>query len=428
MISVRNHRRPSNGNKPSIYSLLFFIIILLSLQSCAFIEDLFSGKDKKEPKERPDEKKKVEIRELEWEDVTDAEEVIRNYPDRTDDKEEIFDVLCLLPFSGANQEKGRSLYTGIKMAAKGAAASINIRITTFDIARIARNADGLREILTSPEFDLVISPYSTDDVNNMIELSRGSGAVVLSPWNTSSSIKKFSRYVQLNPGLESHFSGMVDWTTREFGVNRTLVVSHKKDARLVELIQDQAAGLEDFFTSSNPKEDIQDLGQLIVSKNVEAIIIPSWRSSDEAYFLSLLSAINAARRGQAVSVFVLSSWMDNSNINYDQFNGMNLHFTSSRFVNSESRAVQRFDEQYIDQFHFFPENDVYYGHDVYLMVMDWLSQYKSDLADQLINYECRDCFFRYDFVNKISDEGQSYILNDHVDIISFKDFQYHRLN
>src|SRR5680860_6171 len=406
MISVPSRRQPSNGNNLRFSGIFLMICLVISFQSCGFIEDLFQGKEKKSRTEKPVEKDKVEIREIDWEDVTDAEDVIRNYPDKTEEKQDIYDVLCLLPFNGIHLDKGRSLYSGIKMASKNANPGVNIRFTTFDISRMNGQPEILRKILSTQQFDLVISPYSTEDVNQVIEISQGSGAVVLSPWNTSPSIKRFSRYIQLNPGLESHFRGMVDWTAREYGTERTLIVGNKKDTRLVEMIQEETSGLENYYTASNPKEDIANLGELISSKNIKAIIVPSWRTSDEAYFLSLLSAINAARGFQTISVFVLSSWMNNNNINYDQFSGLNLHFTSSRFVNSESRAIQRFEDRYIDKNHYFPNDDVYYGHDIYLMVMEWLTQYQNKIADQVINYKCNDCFFRYDFSETISDEGQ----------------------
>lgn len=428
MISVPSHQRPLNGNSSGLAGKILLICLVFSIQSCAFIEDLFQGKKEKPRTEKPKEKEKVVIQEIEWEDVTDLEEIIRNYPDKTEEKQNIYDVLCLLPFSGTDQDKGRSLYAGIKMAANDAHPAVNIRITTFDATRLDAQPEALRKILSTPEFDLIISPYSTDDVNRVIDLTQGSGAVVLSPWNTSTSIHKFAKYVQLNPGLEAHFSGIVDWTAREYGADRTLVVGHKKDANLVDMLKEHTSDLENYYTSSSPKEDIHHLERLIESKNVKAIIIPSWRSSDEAYFLSLLSAINAARVGRTISVFVLSSWMNNDNINYSQFSGMDLHFTSSRFVNTDSRTFQRFESQFIDRYHYFASEEVYYGHDIFLMLSNWFSKEQSKMPDQIINNDCRDCFFRYDFVEKISESGQPFITNDHVDIISFRDFEYRRVN
>lgn len=428
MISVPNHRQRSNGNRSRIPAILLVIILAGSLQGCAFLEDLFQGEKKKPRTEKPDEKTEVEIREIEWEDVTDEEEVIRNYPDKTEDREDIFDVLCLLPFNGANKDKGRSLYAGIKMAANDIDTRINLRITTLDISRLVGEPETLRKLLSIPQFDVILTPYATDNVNKVIDLVQGSGSLVVSPWNTSPSIKRFDHYLQLNPGLESHFSGMVDWTAREFGAPQTLIVSNKKDMSSVKTLQKDNPQLESYYTALNPTEDIPKLEELIASKNVEAIIIPSWRSSDEAYFLSLLSAINAARGFRTISVVVLSSWMDNNDINFDQYRGLNLHFTNSRFKNTESRVVQRLEDQYIREYNYFPDDEVFYGHDVYRMIVEWLTTYDRRIRNEIINYECPDCFFRYDFVDEVTDDGKSYILNDHVDIISLRNFQYNRVN
>lgn len=428
MTSVPNHRPRSNGNKSRLPGILIVVLLAFSLQGCAFLEDLFQGGKKKPRTEKPVEKKEVEIREVEWEDVTDEDGVITEYPDQTPEKEDIYDVLCLLPFNGSNQDRGRSLYAGIKLAAQEISPSVNVRITTLDISRLAGEPQALRQVLSMPDFDVIIAPYATNNVNRIIELAQGSGAVVLSPWNTSTSIRRYDQYIQLNPGLESHFKGMVEWTVREYGADQTLIVANKKDASSVGILQDAHSGLESYYTAVNPTQDIPKLEQLITSKNVEAIIIPSWRSSDEAYFLSLLSAVNAARGSRPLSVFVLSPWMNHDNINFEQYNGLNLHFTSSRYKNTDSRAVTRFEDQYIREFNYFADDDVYYGHDIYRMTLDWLTQYDHRIKQEIVNYECRDCFFRYDFVEEVTDDGRAYIQNDHVDIISLTNFQYHRVN
>ncbi len=429
MISVPNHRQRSNGNNTQrLTSLLVLMILGVSVQSCAFIEDLFQGKKKKPRTEEPDKDREVEIREVEWEDVTDEEGVIRNYPDKTEDKEEIYDVLCLLPFNGQHQDKGRALYAGFKMAAESILPEINIRVTALDISRLEREPEALRKVLSMPDFDVIVTPYGTDNLNQVVELTQGSGSLLVSPWNTSPSVNRFDRYIQLNPGLQSHFRGMVDWTVREYGTTSTLIVAHRKDAASVEILQADNPAIEHYYTDLNPKKDIPELEQLLASKDVNAIIIPSWRSSDQPYFLSLLSAINAAKGQQNLSVFVLSSWMDKADLNYDQYSGLNLHFTNSRFINTTSRQVVRFEDEYIREYNFFASDDVYYGHDIFRMISEWLTLYNRRITNEIVNYECRDCFFRYDFVDKVSESGKSFILNDHVDIISLSNFQYHRVN
>lgn len=428
MTSVQNHQRPLSGNSFPWAGIFIVVLLTFSLQGCAFLEDLFQGKDRRPTPQRPDEKKEVEIREVEWEDVTDEEGVITEYPDQTPEKEEIYDVLCLLPFNGNNKDRGRSLYAGIKMAAQELNPQVNIRVTTLDISRLIREPEALRKVLSVPDFDIIIGPYGTEDMKQVLELTQGSGAMVFSPWNTNPSIRGYNHYVQLNPGLESHFRGIVDWTAREYGVPQTLIVANKKDANSVAILQDAHNGLDSYYTAINPTEDIPILEEMIVSKDIQAIIIPSWRASDEAYFLSLLSAVNAARGNRTISVFLLSSWMNHDNINYEQYSGLRLHFTNSRFKNPNSRTVTRFEDQYIREFNYFADDDVFYGHDIFRMTLEMLSRYDRQIQKEIINYECRDCFFQYDFVEEMNEQGRPFILNDHVDIINLSNFQYHRLN
>ena len=433
MTLVKNHRRRLSGNKAGrfIKSCILFLLagmVVMNAQSCAFIEDLFG---KKEVKTRPVEKEKegeAEIGEVEWEDVTQEKDVIREYPQKADEEKEFFDVLCFLPFNGEHRQKGRDLYSGLKMAANEYRSDMKIRFTTFDVNNVRKEAETVRKLLSSPEFDMIIAPYATADVNQVIELAKGSGAVILSPWNTSSSVDRFAGYIQLNPGIESHFKHIADFSRREFGAARSMIIGARKDAQYVEMLQEFAPGLNAYYTSSNPMGHVEEIRNLIASKNIQSVIIPSWRSADESYFLSLLSAINSARESRKINVFMLASWMNNDKIQYEQFRGMNLHFTSSRFVDYQRKPIQRFDDAYYRQYAYFASEDVFYGHDIFLLASGIFQEFGYESAHQIINFDCRDCLFRYDFVNQVDREGHSFIQNDQVDIISWDNYEYQRVN
>lgn len=433
MILAKNHRRRSSGNKSgrssnTIVLYLLMFMVLVNVQSCAFIEDLFG---KKEEKTRPADKereRKDEVKEVEWEDVTKEEEVIREYPHKADEKKEFFDVLCFLPLNGDHMQKGRDLYAGLKMAANDYRSDLKIRFTTFDVNKVRKEPEIVRKLLSTPEFDMIIAPYATADVNQVIELAKGSGAVILSPWNTSSSVDRFKGYIQLNPGIESHFKHIADFSQREFGAGRSVIIGAKKDASSVEMLKQFSPGMNVYYTSSNPKNDFEEISHLISSKNIKSVIIPSWRSADESYFLSLLSTINSARQNQKINVFMLASWLNNDKIQYEQFRGMNLHFTNSRFIDYRRGAIQRFDDAYYQKFDFFATEDVYYGHDIFLLASGLFQKFGYESMDQIVNFECQDCLFRYDFVNQVESGGNSFIQNDQVDIISWENYQYQRVN
>jgi len=432
MTLAKNHPPRSSGNKKGLVNqavpYLLIFVVLLNLQSCAFIEDLFGKKEDTTRQVDREKKEKAEIKEIEWEDDTKEDEVVREYPDQLEDEKEFFDILCFLPFNGGNRQKGRDLYAGLKMAANEYAGELKLRFTTFDVEKLRSEPNVVRKLLSTPEFDMIIAPYGTSDVNQVVEMAKGSGATILSPWNTSASVDRFDHYVQMNPGIESHFRQIADYTRREFGESRSLIIGAKKDAPSVRMIQEIAPGIEVFYTSTDPKRDYEEMSYLIASKNIRSVIIPSWRSADESYFLSLLSTLNSARENQKINVFMLASWMNNDKIQYEQLRGMNLHFTSSRFVDYMRGPIQRFDDSYYRKFNYFASEDVLYGHDMFLIASGLFLEYGYQIPDQIVNFNCQDCLFRYDFVNQVDENGNSFILNDHVDIVSWKDYEYRRVN
>ena len=432
MILAKNHPRQSSGNKRrfvnQVVPLLLMFVVLLNLQGCAFIEDLFGKKEDTTRQVDREKIKDAEVKEVEWEDQTKEEEVVREYPDQLEEEKEFYDVLCFLPFNGSNRQKGRDLYAGLKMAANEYAGDLKLRFTTFDVEKLRSEPNVVRKLLATPEFDMIIAPYGTSDVNQVVEMAKGSGATILSPWNTSASVERFDRYVQINPGIESHFRQIASFTQRKFGEARTLIIGARKDAPSVKMIQKISPGIDVFYTSNDPKEDYEVMKDLIASKNIRSVIIPSWRSADESYFLSLLSALNSARDDQTLNVFLLASWMNNDKIQYEQLRGMNLHFTSSRFLDYMRGPIQRFDDSYYRKFNYFPSEDVLYGHDLFLIASGLFSKYGFRISDQIVNFDCQDCLFRYDFVDQVDENGNSFILNDHVDIVSWKDYEYRRVN
>lgn len=406
------------------------MLLAFSVQSCGFIEDLFGKKEVKVREEKRDGEEKAEVKEIKWKDITKDAEVIKKYPDREDlmgDKD-FFDVLCLLPLQGDHRNKGRAFYAGLKMAAENLTSPIKMRFTTLDAGRLSKEPEVMRKILDNPEFDLIVAPYATRDVNQVVDLSKGSGIPVFSPWNTSASVHSFPGYIQMSPGLDSHLRSMVQFTEREYGNDRTMIMAERKDASLVESIQKMSRGIKTYYTSNNPRENAKDIEELIGSGSIQAIIIPSWRSSDEAYFISLLSVLNAARNSRDINVFILSSWLNNDNVHYDQLRGLNLHFTNSRYVDFERNSIKRFEERFYNKYQYFADDDVFYGHDMFLLTRNLLGEYGYQIQKEIENFNCTDCFFKYNFIRSIGENKEEFILNDHVDIIAIKDFKFLRVN
>lgn len=425
MISVRNLRLPLNGSRIRI--ILCIIVLGTVLQSCVFLEDLFAEKSKKERKEEHEEEEDVTVKDVEWEDKTDEDQVVKEYPAKRSFENRTVNILFTMPFRGKRAEPTTSFYIGFKMAAEEYAGSKDYKISTLDIDDLTNSSRTMESIINPENTDLIIGPYSSVDVNRIIGFAKGSDIPLVSPWNTSTSVELYEEYIQLNTGLDEHLSEMADFATTQFGTERTLVLAEKKDSRLVDIMKKKEPLLPSYFTTSAPRDEIEDLSHILESRNVEAVIIPNWRLADESYLISLLSALNAARGERPLSVMALGTWMDNDNVSFDQFDGLHFHFTSSRFLNEVLPKVQRFDEKYFQKYNYFASEEVFYGYDIFYLLTGLIDRYDIEWVENIENVDCRDCFFEYDLIRG-EHEGQPYIFNDHVNIVSFQNFQYARAN
>ncbi|WP_236975652.1 hypothetical protein [Membranihabitans maritimus] len=425
MILVQSLLQQLNGNRFRI--ILYIVIVGISLQSCVFLEDLFAEKSKKERTGDREEKEDVTVKEMDWEDKTDEDEVVTEYPDESSFEGRSVNILFALPFQDKRADRTTSFYVGFKMAAEQYSGSRDYKVSSFDIDDLSKSTGSMETLIKPENADLIVGPYSSTDVNRVIGYAKNFHIPFVSPWNTSTTIDLYEEYIQLNTGLNAHLEEMAEFARNQFGSERSLILAERKDSRLVDIIKKEEPLIESYFTSSNPRDEIEDITNILESKDIRTVILPNWRSADESYLISLLSALNAARGNRLLSVLALGTWMNNDNVSFDQFDGLNFHFTSSRFLDEVSPKVQRLDEKYFQKYKYFASEEVYYGYDIFYLLTGLIDQYGIDWIQNIENSDCRDCFFKYDMI-KGEYEGQPYIFNDHVNIVSFRNFQYSRAN
>lgn len=427
MTLVPNHRPRLSGNRSG--TLLFLLLCAFSMQSCGFMDDLFKPKKEVKERERVEVEESVEVEEIKWRDVTRQDKVLEEYPvDEVAEEHRAVRVLCIFPFAGNMENRMSAFYSGFKQAGLNFTGDYTFDVTAMDIAEVLNTPSVLPKLIDRENADVIVLPYSSPNINEILKYAKRSNIPVISPWNTSNEVDFYKGYIKLNPDLNTHLNAMVEYAVRISTAANTLVLAEKKDANMVEHMLETNANIQHLYTSSNPKDDIFRIQNMMDAHGITSVIIPSWRSSDEAYFISLLSALNAARQGKVISVFALSSWMNSQKINFDQFAELNLHFTSSRFLDSTLPNVGRFEDNYYNEFKYFANESVFYGYDVFSIIAQLYSQYGYNWLLRVDEFSCRDCFFRYRLQETNNGNKASFFENSHVDIISLKDYQYNRVN
>ncbi len=94
-------------------------------------------------------------------------------------------------------------------------------------------------------------------------------------------------------------------------------------------------------------------------------IVPIY--DDESFVANFLRVLYSDTRdgfGQNVAVYGLPQWVDFTRINFDYYEGTNVHVSSSVFIDKLNPAVREFRRRFFERYAALPEDEAYVGYDV----------------------------------------------------------------
>lgn len=341
-------------------------------------------------------------------------------------------------------------YSGARMAldelrgSAGASFNVNVQDTRA-------KPETARLLTAAPEFNaahLVVGPYLKANVTTMTEAVRGRETVLISPYSASTGVTTNNpNYVQVNPTLETHMRSLIKHAYRTQNPERIVLVTGTdpgQQARLGYLHDEykvltggaDVAPLEELSLDLN--DATVELARYLGGRRKTVFIVPIYEDeSFVANFLRLLYTRTRDDFGRGVVVYGLPQWQDYTRINFDYYEGTNVHISSSVYVDPLDPAVRAFRRNFYERFAVLPQDEAYVGYDVtrYFLRMTAEHGTRFQYALEANPEDLLHTKFRFEPVAVVPAGASNFeratldrFENKFVNILRFKDYAFKRVN
>lgn len=340
-------------------------------------------------------------------------------------------------------------YSGAKLALDDlrGTSTVNYNVKVED----TQAADGkTKAIAASPSFaqsQIVIGPYLKNNVSTLAEAARGKETVLISPYSASGGISQNNpNYVQVNPTLETHMRSLLQHAFKTQGADRIVLVTGtdpNQKARLGYLQDEykiltgnaQVAPLEEIQVDMNNAGT--SLRQYMTGRKT-VFIVPVYE--DESFVANFLRVLYTETRddfGQNVAVYGLPQWVDFTRINFDYYEGTNVHVSNSVYVDKLNPAVREFRRRFYEQYAALPRDEAYVGYDVTRYFLRMMAEHgtRFQYALEANPEDLMHTRFRFQPVAVVPAGATNFeqsqldrFENKFVNILRFKDYAFKRVN
>lgn len=471
MILVPNHQRPLSGSKVLVFGFLLFAF------SCSTSKNINSKRETFKPEDNQQKliestRIQEEIDTIEWR-VLPAElfkplndpipltkdEVLKLKLYR--ENSEILDHYNLglyLPFFTSRfsntdinfnnrlTEWSFHFYNGLLMALdkeqpSSSKISLNVIDTEANPNILARKLSSVDE-----QPHLIIGPYRSVNVEKMNRFAIDSNIPFVSPYSGGAEWEgRNDTYIKLNPSLEVHFQNQLDYILKNYSAQQILVIGFEEiqEKNAIEILQsayshiNDSLGMTRLDTYILPDTAILapdfDLAAEMIDRNDSlAVMIPSW--TNESYILSILRNLSQLQSDTTnYVVFGMPQWKDFEHIDYSYYQKLNVHITSSFFLNEDHGEFANFRNKYFESFGFLPTNETYIGYDLGRFFIPILVEYGTrfyKFLDQFTN-EGIHTSFKFKPIYRVSENGNPEISrweNTYLNILKFTDYEFIKVN
>lgn len=388
---------------------------------------------------------------------TIGEEVLENEDNNatiTSKKLSSYNVALILPFlsdrfsttgSGLPQNSDWALgfYGGVRLALEDLEReNINVNLSVIDdrasetyVPQLLRNN---RDIQNA---NLIIGPYRREIAKQLADYVRNTDKVVMSPYTTSDSVTAVNpNYIQVNPSIQTHCQAITRHVRQHYRPEQVVLLCRSREEERLEYFQQENALISrgynvKRFTKYVVPDNVElNSGQLLslMKTDTTVFIVPSF--SSETFIASFLRKIDLAKRdNQTVVVYGMPQWMDYETIDFEYFERLNVHVSTSTFFNPLSPDVQFFKRRFFDRYGTIPQEEAFLGYDVTLFSLKMLSKYGTKFQYFLEKEPTQVLHTRFEFERVVNLPPNRYTTenlpvqrfeNKYVNILQFRDYQF----
>ncbi|MFK7934478.1 MAG: ABC transporter substrate-binding protein [Saprospiraceae bacterium] len=298
-----------------------------------------------------------------------------------------YNVSVMLPFvtnrfnlSSANLPENSDwavhFYAGMQMAFDVLEQEgVSLNVTTVDTKGQPGEVNNLLRTNSSLlNAHVILGPYRKENVKLVANFAKKEKKTMISPYSASTGVAVNNpNYIQVNPTLESHSAAIMQHARKKYRADQIVLIAKDgtPEVNRLNYFQQENFKIEGRTDLPKIKEllikddniDLRetDLKPFINTATTTVFIIPSFAS--EAYIGALMRKIYLEARYSPIVVYGMPQWQDFSSIDYDVFENLNLHISSSSFLDPYSVNVQDFKRRFFDRFGTAPEEQAFWGYD-----------------------------------------------------------------
>ena len=475
MILVPNHRQRLSGNN---ILLLLFVGLLFGCNLTKKTVDKPKSADEEELEEIIGSRKyNTETGEFEYQTVyrEKMDTVSWNapsnpatpieYPENTQvlehatsEQKDRYKLVLMIPFmsqmvnTSAKQFNNKyeppvQFYAGVKMALKE--RSYGATAFEVEVMDTRLSEHHTRQIIVREAFsnvDVVLAPWRSNNLKIVDQQSKNEDFLCVSPIFPSSNIATENpNHIQINPSTETHARATMAYVKRAYpDENIVLIDRNASNIEPFQLAHFEIEGSKDvdsikqiIVDESDPKFNELDLSEHLIPGEITVFVVPVSRRSAENFAQQILRLIDVAKNmtNEKVVVFGMENWQNFKKINYDRFESLNLHLTSSSYIDRNRADVREFARSFFAEYGAFPQEEAYKGYDIANFLTEQLErngtkfQYKLDQTE----YNGLHTSYRFEPIYNSEDPAQEtydYIdrfENKFVHVLKFEEFQYKKV-
>ncbi len=446
MISVRNHRLPSNGNK----LLLIPVAFILFISSC----DLLNSLPVKKPhgndtngKDSSTVINPVDTITADIDTLVNPGKIIRK---------KVYHIAVMLPFSiddsyienydykdnttPYHSLTSAEIYEGILMALEDLGPGKgDFEIYVYDTKN---NNTTVKQILEKPELkhmDMIIGPLFRRNLEIVSEFSRQQKIYMISPLMALPHIKDSNPYlIASNATLSGHMQSIANYIGKQYPHHKVLILSPSsgsenryRDLIYNDLKHSDRSYLDIHLISSEKGDDIS-AGEFSVF-DTSIVIIPSF---NEVFVNNALRTLNGQNEDHPILVFGMPNWLSKfKSLRYDYLNNLHFHYSSSLWINPDRKGAASFNSRYEDEYGIVPSEYVVKGYDLMMWTGTLFYKYGISIKKHINDIQRPEinCRFELEAVKKddASLRGHSnvkYYQNAYVHILRLSHFKLSKVN
>lgn len=367
-----------------------------------------------------------------------------------------YNVSILLPFLSdkfnpdkpeiySNSQWALHFYGGLKIALDELSGEgVRLNVSVLDSKASDRTvADLLRNNTSLFNANLIIGPYRRDNVRLLAEFARYNNITYISPHSAASRLSQRNpNYIQVSPTLRTHCEAITRDVRRNYQTGQVILVARNKPAEIARFkyFHDEnyliSAGMDTSkfreFIVDDQSADFgnMDVMPFIALEDTTVFIIPSW--SNETFIYSFLRKVNLAKgEDNHIVVYGMPQWMRFERADFDYYEKLNVHVSSSSYLDPLSPSVQLFKRKFFDRYGAIPSDEAFLGYDTMLYFGRMLNKYGTKFQYYLDREPFRSLHTRFEFGKVIipTTTGMENLPveqfeNKYVNILKFQDYQF----